>query len=1117
MSATQREIYILRQGDAITCAGGIVYTITGEPIGYGGSSIVYPAVRNDTALEYAIKECFPAGHFHRTDGVVCPENPGDPEAVGLLKKYRNNLHDEAQLGQWIRNSTTRAISIRETLNVTSITTGGRTYTQVSDAIFSVLERMDQKAVSFDAILDQIRNSCTRAERHSTMGLPNIHTTACLMEEILTVIQAVHRQGIYYGDLHNGNVYFTETDLDAGKVGIAHLLDFGSSRALDADGNTMELTGNDVFSTKGFRPPEMLTQGSFRLTKKADLYSAGCLMLRCTTTEARRKPLGESPSVYPDFLDKDDGKRIRCSSKNLVLVNEILEKSLAANPADRYADADAMLNAIRTLRKNTAPPSFALPDNLADQDFFLPGSRSGELDMMADFLRNEKILYIWGVGGIGKTETAIALAKRIRPEKGAYLIHYEHSLRQTILSLPFEGYIPPTKGRGGSTDQDADYKARMDILKKHYADALFVIDNFESPTETLDQLRAKPEYKELTALSIQLIFTTRCPVPWQPQHEIQPLSIPDQLALMRHHCPDPSVTDEQFRLLIDEVGGNTLTICLIAKTLMASEGTVHAPELLHAFQESRVSEQDFPSVVTDQNRTYREATLYGHLTVLFNLSGLGRPAQTIMDCCAFLPGEGMDIHLFRSLLDPQIAEASKLLVSRGWLKQTHTHALCIHPLIRETVREAIRKGRRGYMEFLKNLDAMYERERFGIYCNTTGFFSNVWVSDWMPDRLTPAHLRQITEWACAASDFLDRPTSQLLWLAAALQHHSRRPVMSRHYAKRALALMEDAPPSVRLAQHYYRAVDYFSTTDWDQCPVYEEKACALLEELLTKARTDLETQPLLELYAKTCVLICHRCASQFRYAKKNISQLCEPALEYGEKALTLASRCHTENHFLISRIHHEIANTYDVICTVDRKTADSEQEGFANNRKFRKQFGSARQQLCAHRQEAYNAAMQMEVPHPSWQAMMLECLGNLSSGSQAREYYQQAVDLLLTVSTPNEQSQDAIYSHIADLYYHLGEWKKVLAYKMRIPSVARKWYHRYLDWLELQAHNFDVDLIGLICSHNLLQCLKGMVYCFILAAAMASAIIPMLFLLAELIRELITYYIQNRKDSKSLKP
>ena len=57
----------LNAGTLLRVSGGIIYKITGEPIGEGGGSILYPAIRmlpdkvgyRESRIDYAIKECFP--------------------------------------------------------------------------------------------------------------------------------------------------------------------------------------------------------------------------------------------------------------------------------------------------------------------------------------------------------------------------------------------------------------------------------------------------------------------------------------------------------------------------------------------------------------------------------------------------------------------------------------------------------------------------------------------------------------------------------------------------------------------------------------------------------------------------------------------------------------------------------------------------------------------------------------------------------------------------------------------------------------------------------------------------------------------------------------------------
>ena len=57
----------LEEGTQIRVSGGVIYRITGKPIGEGGGSVTYPALRmlpsgdgyKTGQMNYAVKECYP--------------------------------------------------------------------------------------------------------------------------------------------------------------------------------------------------------------------------------------------------------------------------------------------------------------------------------------------------------------------------------------------------------------------------------------------------------------------------------------------------------------------------------------------------------------------------------------------------------------------------------------------------------------------------------------------------------------------------------------------------------------------------------------------------------------------------------------------------------------------------------------------------------------------------------------------------------------------------------------------------------------------------------------------------------------------------------------------------
>ena len=187
MAADHREQWTLHMGDRIGCADA-EYIITDEPIGYGGSSIVYRARRTDDSLNYIIKECFPReGNFCRSGGVIVPRDPKDRQSAQLLQTLIRGLRREMRIGQNIHNQAgDRVLCIRQLLRPTSITVRGKTYTDVSESCFAILDQLDPGTISFDDLLSRIAASYSPEEFLRTRGLPDIHTTACLMEEILSV-------------------------------------------------------------------------------------------------------------------------------------------------------------------------------------------------------------------------------------------------------------------------------------------------------------------------------------------------------------------------------------------------------------------------------------------------------------------------------------------------------------------------------------------------------------------------------------------------------------------------------------------------------------------------------------------------------------------------------------------------------------------------------------------------------------------------------------------------------------------------------------------------------------------------------------------------------------------
>ena len=1099
--------HLLQKGDQIW-VGQEIYTISQEePLGLGGTSVLYAATRTNSHLQYAIKEWFPSGtdKFHRAGGIICPADPTDAAAHSLWNQHRLYLENERELGQRIRNTTSKAIGIWETLTPSAIVTGGETYRQVSQGIFCVLERMDQKGVTFQQLLAHIKEKPRPGFPLKTGGLPNVHTTALVMEQVLLVLQSVHEAGFLFGDIHDGNVFFSDCRLEQGDVGVGHLLDFGCAKAL-TNGTQTDPVGPQIFTTPGFTPPEIMdpakNDGTLRLTVQADLYAVGCLMLRCVLTRASIRRLGPSPLVGDDTIDEEAATRLGCSEAIRCQLNHILKKALQPDPQDRYPNAGAMLVAIQQLKVDTAPPSYNLPTYLSAPDYLVPNSRTKEVAAVTAALQRKEIVFLWGEAGIGKTETAICLANTYPTPKGAFLIHYHGSMAETIRSLAFEGYTPPE----GDPHQEKDDQARLDILKKHYAGALFIVDNFDVEGKSLDDLRKEPAFRDLTALPLSLVFTTRSPVPWQPEHQLHPLSQGDLLALMRRFAPDPGIPDQALLDLIQAVGGNTLAVSLMAKTLQAAHGSLTPAALLHALRTSRLHQAHYPTVVTDQNRTFSAAPLLDHLKALLPLSLGDLDAPSLLAGCALLPSEGMAFLLFQKFLPAEQRATFQAFLHRGWLQERADHTLHIHPLVQEVIREYILEQGINCRPYLQHIEDCYQQDVWGVCTRRDS------LPCWRPAQFSPTDLRQLTQVICTGADVLMPSDPHWLWFAAELLAKEGRSIPGRRYLQRATELEASQSAGWSLAMYHLGAVGAFYQYDRDLALHHGTQACTQWQQLLSHAGSPYEKEALLHRYAKTCFWLFRIYYIDFQFAVTKKQYVHQQALDLSKQILELEQQALVPDVFLQSQVHQMTADIYRRISVLK---SDLSNGFFAPSAywKLRRTYRKDLRELqLFHLQQALEAQAQMPLPNRHWHSFLLEALGDALPTEEGRSYYQQALELRLNTQAAAPQSQIHLWDTIANLYHKLGDSRKAMDYKtQKVRATGNRWYHLYLEWLFLNMQDLD-KLLGQ--KEGFLQQLKLLLVALAAIPVGILAIIALLFVLVETIQEAIALQKQRKHDRNS---
>lgn len=327
-------------------------------------------------------------------------------------------------------------------------------------------------------------------------------------------------------------------------------------------------------------------------------------------------------------------------------------------------------------------------------------REKELSDLHQLLKNDRVVFITGIGGTGKTELVNQYISQFVNEYHTIIAaKYESSLVDTIIS---EKYFYIKDFDRNPMESDCDFAERK--LEKIKAitdrDTLIVIDNFDAEDdEMLDAVLQAP---------YQIIFTTRMNFDYLgvPAITLGELEYDKQIELFKQNYRRP-LTENQLPLL-DEllklIQGHTLTIELVAR-LMATRH-MKLKKMLEQLKTKGLSPEISGAV---HHKTTKAQTIYSHIEAIFNLDSLSEEELSVMQNLSLMPLAGVRFDSFIEWCHYESGEVIHNLIDRSWVKyDSENDIISMHPVISGIVRSKVTDNGKAFETMFNEIGKYFNR-------------------------------------------------------------------------------------------------------------------------------------------------------------------------------------------------------------------------------------------------------------------------------------------------------------------------------------------------------------------------------------------------------------------------
>ena len=662
---------------------GVVFQICGER-DRGRSCIVYDGSYRDSVdvVHLArLKECYPRqeGLCRNEDGRICVRAAWEEEPQAGAK---GNGEERG----WAAEEQPDDEEIRQMFQAV-MERFGKAKDRFIDAYRTQVE-LSKKAGLSNRILHAFQiyygnntlysvMDYTEGTDYGKIGKEEIGKVIRRIRAVAMALEQYHQRGFLYLDIKPENIWIIRESDD-----MVYLFDHDSVVRME---ELPRLCAKDIACTEGFEAPEIVRGDVRNIGLATDVYGLGALFYY--------KLMG----VCPGRRERERGARYDftvierenplCRPLVFKRLGQFFSRTLAAAREVRFGTMGEAAMELETLMKLCDPSSvYALDNFVYHQNCFI--GRDRELADMGRRLNNMHVLFLHGIGGIGKTELALRYGYKKRDRYDTILfLRVEEGLLESLgrEDVSLRGFA---REEG---EKQNEYAARkLEALRACLTgEDLLILDNLDEEDDFLE---------EVLSLPCHIVITSRQDFrDWNyPQMEIYELNGEEEvMELFRAYNAVSYEEDEMeaVRDMLQYMDYHTMLTELLAKHLRVSG--LSPTEVKQRMEgELGIIGLSREEVRHRKGKRSLQTSVQSHLRVLFDTSSLGREEVRILEDLSLFAGARLDREMFLEWRGGDSGDAEDLerLVLRGWVEEWEDKKVSLHQIVLDLVYGECYRGR-----------------------------------------------------------------------------------------------------------------------------------------------------------------------------------------------------------------------------------------------------------------------------------------------------------------------------------------------------------------------------------------------------------------------------------------